>query len=404
MSTWPNLLFVDDEKNVLHIIRRELFDAPFNVLLAGSPREAFDILRQINVDMVISDIHMPDMDGVLFLEEVKKLYPRTVRIILSAFLDDTIVLDAITRGIASAFFMKPWNPDQFRLDCQQILSNRKILNDPDLLDLINNIGTLPSPPQLYNEFIAAVDQKKGSRQLAKILEQDAPLAVNILHMANSACFSAYKITSLERALTQLGYNIVKNMLLTLSLAHSFHWNTEQKNEIDRLLTHSSLVSRLTSLFYQQLHFRNLDEFTNSAALTHDIGKILLLYYFPEKYWQARELMPQEKGITFKEAEIRINRHHITHCEIGAYFLSLWNLSTPNIDAALFHHSPQAISGSNTRLVHLIALANLRANLPAAISGEEWLSVTEEMPFSESERRQLWGDYQFSDLMETDHGQ
>jgi response regulator RpfG family c-di-GMP phosphodiesterase len=402
MSRNPTVLFVDDEKNILHILRRELFDAPFNILLADTAQEGLRLLKENPVDLVISDIRMPDMDGLRFLEEVKKLSPEAIRAVLSGHLDEELVLSAITRGIAGTFFAKPWDPEQFRLDCIHMLSARQILRDPQLLALIHSLGSLPSLPGIYIDFLKAIDEGQNARQLAEILEKDTNLAVNILHMANTAYFSTYKITSLERALVQLGSNIIKNTVLTLALAHQLPWTPDQKAEMKNLMTHASLVSRLTALFHQLLHLRSLEELVNSAALTHDIGKILLLYYFPDRYREAKELMGLETGISFREAEIRINQHKITHCELGAYFLSSWNLPEPNINAALFHHSPQAAGGSHARLIHLIALANLRANLPADITGEEWLDVTREMPFTIHERRQLWENRQFRALMESNH--
>ena len=85
----------------------------------------------------------------------------------------------------------------------------------------------------------------------------------------------------------------------------------------------------------------------------------------------------------------MTQHGIGHCELGAYFLSVWNLPASNCNAALYHHSPQAVFGSQAHLIHLISLANLRANLPVDISGEEWLSETQDMPFTQAERLQLW---------------
>lgn len=400
MSLRQNLLFVDNDPDVLHTIRRELFDAPFNVLLAESGGEAAEIMDRLPVEILVCDIRMTDTDGLAFLEKVRQNHPDITRILLSGEMNDRLMLSAITRGLAGSFFSKPLEPLRFREDCQQILISRRILRDPDLLRWINSIGALPSPPRMYREFMAALEQDKGTRQLAEILEKDAALAVNILRMANAACYSSYPITSLERALIQLGNNIVKNTVLTLSLADHFSWNQSQEMEIKALMNHSSLVSRLTALFFHQLQQRHLDELANTAALTHDIGKILLLYFSPERYFQVTDLMKNERGVSFREAEIRLFQNHITHCELGAFLLSQWCLPSANIDAALFHHSPQAVTGSNARLIHIIALANLRAALPASISGEEWLETTEETPFTVHERQQLWEHHQFKELMET----
>ena len=77
------ILFVDDDENVLRSLKRLFFEESFEVLTAGSGKEALEILKNKEVGVIVSDQRMPEMDGTQFLERAKKLAPCSVRIILS---------------------------------------------------------------------------------------------------------------------------------------------------------------------------------------------------------------------------------------------------------------------------------------------------------------------------------
>ena len=77
------ILFVDDERNVLSAIRRSLRKEDWNLVMATSAREGLQVLQDQRVDLVVSDMRMPEMDGAAFLRQVKDLYPQTIRIALS---------------------------------------------------------------------------------------------------------------------------------------------------------------------------------------------------------------------------------------------------------------------------------------------------------------------------------
>jgi DNA-binding NtrC family response regulator len=105
---------VDDEPNVLAALTRVLQEDAYRVLTATSATDGFEILATNHVCVVISDLRMPRMHGIEFLERVKDLYPETIRIVLSASTDLDSARDAINRGAVFKFIAKPWNDEQFR--------------------------------------------------------------------------------------------------------------------------------------------------------------------------------------------------------------------------------------------------------------------------------------------------
>jgi diguanylate cyclase (GGDEF)-like protein/PAS domain S-box-containing protein len=113
LSSERTLLMVDDEPNVLAALKRVLQEDAYRVITATSAAEGFEILATNHVCVVISDLRMPQMNGIEFLERVKDLYPETIRIVLSASTDLDATRDAINRGAVFKFLAKPWNDEQF---------------------------------------------------------------------------------------------------------------------------------------------------------------------------------------------------------------------------------------------------------------------------------------------------
>jgi DNA-binding NtrC family response regulator len=77
------VLFVDDDKNILHSLNRGLMDEPYDCLFASDASEAMNILDKHPIHTVVSDLSMPGMDGLMFLSQVRSVYPQIKQILLS---------------------------------------------------------------------------------------------------------------------------------------------------------------------------------------------------------------------------------------------------------------------------------------------------------------------------------
>jgi YesN/AraC family two-component response regulator len=102
------ILFVDDEKQILKAIKREFFDSEYEIVTADSGQAALDIMEQTKIDLIITDMRMPEMDGYELLRRVKETYPSTRRIILSGYADENIIKDALNNGLTEFYLFKPW--------------------------------------------------------------------------------------------------------------------------------------------------------------------------------------------------------------------------------------------------------------------------------------------------------
>ena len=94
------------------------------------------------------------------------------------------------------------------------------------------------------------------------------------------------------------------------------------------------------------------EQTRSVGLTHDIGKIILLQFYPDRYQEIIDNQRKNPGISFYESELDLGLHENTHAEIGAYFLDWWNLPEIIVEVALFHHAPEKASEHYKEIVDI----------------------------------------------------
>ncbi|MDC0603120.1 response regulator [Aliiglaciecola sp.] len=105
----PVVLAVDDEANILRSIRRTLHGLDIELLLTDAPEKAIRILESRVVDVVISDMKMPNINGADVLKKAAELQPSAFRIILSGYAEIDMMLAAINDGKVHRYLNKPWN-------------------------------------------------------------------------------------------------------------------------------------------------------------------------------------------------------------------------------------------------------------------------------------------------------
>jgi response regulator RpfG family c-di-GMP phosphodiesterase len=108
------VLFVDDDDLILRAFSRDMRHAEVELSLARSGREGLKALSERDYNIVIADFQMPGMDGITFLEEVAKLCPDAVRILISGRADFNMAIDVINRVGLFNFIPKPWEPYALR--------------------------------------------------------------------------------------------------------------------------------------------------------------------------------------------------------------------------------------------------------------------------------------------------
>ena len=121
--TKPVILSVDDDREVLAAVERDLrkqYRARYRIVTASSGQEALETARELKrrgtpVALFLADQRMPLMSGTQLLAELKKLFPETKRVLLTAYADTDAAISAINDIGLHHYLMKPWDPPEQRL-------------------------------------------------------------------------------------------------------------------------------------------------------------------------------------------------------------------------------------------------------------------------------------------------
>lgn len=127
--TVATILLVDDEANILSALRRLLRPAGYRILTAESAAEALDLLETDPVDLIISDMRMPGMDGATFLTRVRERWPQTLRILLTGYADMEATIAAINQGEIYRYVAKPWNDHDLKLLVGDAIEMRRLAQE-----------------------------------------------------------------------------------------------------------------------------------------------------------------------------------------------------------------------------------------------------------------------------------
>jgi response regulator RpfG family c-di-GMP phosphodiesterase len=130
------ILCVDDEPNILAALRRLFRAKGYEVLTAESARAGLAVLEARPVDLVISDMRMPEMDGVQFLERARALWPDTLRLLLTGNADVNLILDAVNRGEIYRYITKPWDDHEMTLVVRHALERKALEHEQRRLEAL----------------------------------------------------------------------------------------------------------------------------------------------------------------------------------------------------------------------------------------------------------------------------
>lgn len=129
------ILYVDDEKYNLTAFKAA-FRRDYKIFLAETAEEGIEILRENEIELVITDQRMPEVTGVEFLKKIVPDYPNVIRMILTGFSDVEDIISAINDGGVYRYITKPWDKDDLKITIDRALEsyelareNRRLIHD-----------------------------------------------------------------------------------------------------------------------------------------------------------------------------------------------------------------------------------------------------------------------------------
>lgn len=178
-----SILIVDDDPNVISAIRRALMEEPYSIYSANSGVEGLAILKEHKIKLIISDEMMPGMTGTEFLSAAKKLFPETIRIMLTGHASIQAAMKAVNSGEIYRFFTKPWDDVELKLSIRSAIEkynleeeNRRLLKTikrqaSELTQLENKYPGITSlEKDLEGNFILP-EISDDDEELCKIIEE-----------------------------------------------------------------------------------------------------------------------------------------------------------------------------------------------------------------------------------------
>ncbi|TWU06420.1 response regulator [Stieleria varia] len=337
------ILLVDDEAQVLRGVSRMIESevADWEVETALSGKGALEMLEEDEFNVVVTDMRMPGMDGSQLLDAVELRFPQVLRVVLSGQADRETVLQAIRP--MHQYLSKPCDPQKLIDIIRRAEVFQQTISSTEILSAIGRANCLPSLPTIVTQFNSSLESNSStSASLAKVVMQDPMLCAKILQLANSAIFGLRQpVVAVERALSVLGSEITRALALSLSVFSSERESTATTTR--QLFTHSIEVARISRLI---AGWENTDASTINTAcsggLLHDIGKMVLLNAFEERYGG---LITRSAHQGVWEVELEMQEFGASHAGVGAYLLETWGLPTEIVQAVGSHHSLDLCSRS-----------------------------------------------------------
>ena len=133
----PVILSVDDDVQVLASVERDLRDRygdDYRVLTAPSGAEALEALTELQrrgtpIALLVADQRMPGMEGTEFLEVSRPLAPDARRVLLTAYADLEVLIDAVNSGAVDRYVQKPWDSKEFSMILKQGIAHHVTLRE-----------------------------------------------------------------------------------------------------------------------------------------------------------------------------------------------------------------------------------------------------------------------------------
>jgi HD-like signal output (HDOD) protein/CheY-like chemotaxis protein len=364
-----SILFVDDEKAILKTFQRSLRGCGLEIFIAQDGQEALEILACQNIDIIISDMRMPKMNGQQLLRKVKELYPTTIRLILSGYAEEKEITKAILDGSSKLYLLKPWDTQFLVKTIRQLLDVREVLRNRNLFVIINKMAGLCTLPRIYNKLTELISQEADAQQIAEVIEEDPAIVARILHIANSS-FYGIRTGSITQAILYLGLPAVKSIVLSTSLCDSLEDPGLKIFNKELLWRHASITNTIVGKLYRKLIGKPIPTTASTVGLLHNIGRIVLLDQFSDLYPQIEVALQERRDVFLDELECEFIG--VSHQEVGGYLLEWWGLPHQIVESAMFHHDPLHESIHDGKLVSIVHIANYYASREVCPGTQEFL--------------------------------
>lgn len=337
------VLLVDDNLNVLHSFMRSLHSSNYlwSVVTAESAANALEIMASEKIDVIVSDLRMPGMDGVELLGIVAQKFPATLRIAITGDADPHLCQQATL--VAHQFIAKPCSTQEIARIINKAVEVNSLVMNTEIKTRILKMANLPSQPGLYIRLMDELNRPEVELDnISAVVSQDISMTAKILQLVNSAYFGlAREVSEVSQAVFLLGMETIRDLAFSIHLFSQFDQTLIERAGLENLWDHSLRVATCSRAIVSSMGCdKKLITSSFTAGMLHDIGKLILGTTAPFLYRSlTRSGIACTDQILPKEKE----KFGSNHAEVGAFLLGTWGLPVEIIDAVLTHHNYAGLS-------------------------------------------------------------
>ncbi len=231
VSEKRKILFVDDEPNILNSLKRLLRTKNniWDMSFAISGEEALRIINQQKIEIIVSDMRMPEMDGVELLKRIKEIDSSIIRIILSGYSDLDMIL-SVTET-AHQYLAKPCDVELLEKIITQSCSLLDAEESENLIQPIAAITSVPVNQEVLSRLKNKLEQEEISiDEISEIVAEDLGISTKLLQLNYSAFFGFKRdIYSIYDAVNLLGTEILKALVLNINIFDPYTSSTVNRD-------------------------------------------------------------------------------------------------------------------------------------------------------------------------------
>lgn len=360
------VLFVDENRDILEAFKRVLYKMrkKWDIEFAVNGEEALEKLEKDRFNVIVCSLDLQGIGGIEFFEIVKGSEPEAIRIFVSANMDLKPLVESL--GLAHQFLLKPVDPLELKETLTRVLDLQEWVNSPSLKKIIHQIGSFPTPPEIYSELLQAITTC-SIKEIAKVVEQNPGITARVLQLANTPFFGRRgEVSNITEAIMLLGIDILKGVVIASEAFSKFQPATVQaKKEVDEIFKHSVEVANIARLTVMEITGdRTLANIAYTGGLVHDIGKLIILLYFPEYYFKIKNSYIRNQFEHWENNrnivsifQIEKELLGVDHAQLGGYLLGLWGLPEMIIEIAAYHHHPESYFYENFSVVTAVHIGD-----------------------------------------------
>lgn len=291
-----NVLFVDDEIHILSALKRVFRGKKYIIHTAESAKDGLSILEEKHIDLVVSDMRMPEISGAEFLSEIAQRWPNTIRILLTGYSDMDSTISAVNSGQIFRYVSKPWDDAEIKSIVNQGL---------DMLQLKNEKNEL---------------EKLTEQQNAELKQLNASLEEKVKSRTNELEQTVSFLELTQNSLTDTHFKTVQLMSNVIELRRGM------------LKGHAKKVSSFCAIIAKKLHLSSEEILDlQYAAFVHELGTISLpvnVFMQPTCALDTEELEQRRKipllgesilmGLSAMDKAAKIVRHHFENFDGTGY--------------------------------------------------------------------------------------